>query len=153
MISLSKGLVLEDSGAIVPWNCSQETAWSIGGSTPTNGKAEDRSRMAWTGKMLGGLDCFACSYIPDGETFRSISVTMILSKDCYPNQPWYAYMKFFDHFFQCIGTPEIRASAGTLYAPILSWRHDGCCIQVYTGERFGDFTTCEVTLGSSGRFK
>jgi hypothetical protein len=74
-------------------------------------------------------------------------------ENSYPKEALYQYCKFFDHLVGDYGTPYIKPAAGSLYAPILTWERWGCFLQLYTGERMGDFTVLEISHGKEPRFK
>ncbi len=151
--SLSDGILLEDSGALLPWGVTRDEAWKIANASHAN-LPDDYTRVKWEERMIGGVSCGLLAYFPDSSTLDHVTIWMRLPEKSYHKPGLYPYCFLFDHLLSVIGPPTwMRSGAGGLYAPILTWDYDGCTMQLYTGERMGDFTSLEINRGKSPRFE
>jgi len=145
------GILLEDSKTVLHWGATRDEAWRTAKPNHYNLKDDD-TRIKWEEHMLGGLPCGLLAYLPDSTRLDHVTLWMRVPENTYPREALYQYCRFFDHLFTRIGNPTIRAARG-FYAPLLTWEHQGCILQLYTGERHGDFTTLEISHGRPPRFK
>ena len=144
-IPLWDGILLEDSKTVLQWGSTREEAWKTAKPAHHN-LPDDDTRIEWDERILGGLTCRLLAYLPDSQRLYSVMVWLLLPEDSYwKNDALYCYCRFFDHLLARIGTPKMRPGSG--YAPILTWAHEGCMLQLYTGERHGNFTTLEICHG------
>ncbi len=143
MITLRQGIFLEDIDTLLPWGVDRAGAWKVKGATHYNLKDDD-TRIKWEANIFGGLRCGILAYLPDQNKLSEVHIWRLLDQSRYPREPWYAYMQFFDHFLTHIGPPSMMPSAGSHYAPFLTWRADDCTLSLSTGERFGDFTSLVI---------
>jgi hypothetical protein len=152
-ISLEKGVLLEDSQSLLCWGASRDTAWSIGNPSHHR-QTDDPTRIKWEENILGGLPCGLLAYLPDSATLDRVSIWLRLPENTCPRDARYQYCRLFDHLFVRLGQPHIiSAGLGNFYAPILTWKHQNCVLQLYTGEHHGDFTSLEITHGKAPRFQ
>ena len=143
MLSLKEGILLEDSLQILRWGSSRSEAWRTGKPTHYNLKDDD-TRIKWEEPMLEGLPCGLLAWLPDSAQLDLVTLWLRYPENTYPRDAFYQYCSFFDHFLRWIGVPKMQPREGSLYAPILTWQHDDCHLKLFTGERFGDFTTLEI---------
>ena len=152
MFSLAEGISLEDSKMILRWGSSRTEAWKIG--KPSSRFQNDETRIQWEEKMLGGLSCGLLAYLPDDSGLNEVSIWLKPKEEFAKSidSSLFHYCTFFDHIFQQLGAPIIKPRTGSFYAPILTWQHDGCFLQLVTGERHGDYTILEITRGKAPRY-
>jgi hypothetical protein len=153
MNSLLEGLPFEDRAALLRWGMNVEHAWKVSGATPYN-LPDDRHRIKWEAKLFSGIECGILAYLPEAASLDMLTVWMLPKTGYYRgDDALLHYLMFFDRLTRLIGAPTITPSSGGLYGPILTWHLDGCALQLYAGERMGDFCTLEITRGRSPRFK
>jgi hypothetical protein len=141
--SLAEGIYLEDSKATLRWGAKRAEAWRIG--QPTGRTPNDDTRLQWKEHLLGGLQFGLLAYLPDETSLDRVSLWLCLNPNSYrANDSIFQYCVLFNHLVKELGTPSIQPRRSHLYAPILTWQHDGCLLQLITGERHGDFTTLEI---------
>lgn len=138
---------------LLPWGVTRAEAWKISNASHSN-LPDDDTRIKWEERMLGGVPCGLLAYLPDSTTLDHVTISMRLPENSYHKPGLYPYCFLFDHLLSVIGPPSwMRSGAGGLYAPILTWDFEGCTMQLYTGERMGDFTSLEINHGKSPRFE
>ena len=143
--------MLEESNQTLKWGINQEQAWRVSKPQHYLGK-DDFSRIKWTEKILGGLRCGILAYLPENQSLERLHVWLIPPENTYPNTFWFAYMKIFNHLLKEIGSPEMKPVRGNFYAPFLTWRHDGCSLQLYCGERHGEYTNLTINVGNKTEY-
>jgi hypothetical protein len=145
------GIHLEDANETLPWGCTRDQAWGVG--RPQRRFEGDDTRIEWEEKILGGLPCRILAYLPGDATLDEVTVTFRPAAGAYRwDDPVFHYLVLFDHLVRHFGTPSsVQPSAGSLYAPILTWERDECTFQLITGERHVDFAVLGITHGKRPR--
>jgi hypothetical protein len=150
-VQLGAGILFETSRQLLKWGCTRAEAWALSGATHYN-LPDDDTRIQWNENVFG-LPCGILAYLPDDSRLDSVDVWLRLPENWHPRDALYQYCRFFDRLFEDFGTPYIKPAVGNIYAPILTWERLGCFLQLYTGERMGDFTVLEISHGKEPRFK
>jgi len=151
MITLESGLLFEDSKEMLSWGITRDKAWRVSKPSPYN-LPEDKTRIKWEATILGGLDCGILAYLPNEDSLDHLTIWIRERKGYRGSDALYHYLKFFDHLASQMGSPIATPSKGNLYGPILTWEYDSCSLQLYAGERHGDFCTLEINHGRKPRF-
>src|SRR4051812_20694865 len=128
MISIADGIYLESSNELLRWGCTRAEAWHVG--TPVRHLAGDDTRIRWHESLLDGLSCGLLAYLPDGALLDTVTVWLRPTEDAYRgDDEIFHYLRLFKHLVQQLGAPSsVQVGATTLYAPVLTWQHDGCIL-------------------------
>lgn len=152
MLSLADAIYLENAKQTLRWGCTRKQAWRVGRSASRF--EGDDTRIQWEETLLGGLSSGLLAYLPDDTILDKVTVWLRQREGIYRgDDEVFHYLTIFDHLVRHLGPPSsIQPSAGSFYAPILTWQHDGCSLQLVTGERHGDFTVLEITKEKNPRY-
>ena len=149
---MSVGIFLEDQRIYLPWGIACDNAWKIGNPKHYNDPL-DKTRLTWSGKILNGLNCDLLAYLPNDARLDKVTAWLNRVENDNPAKPIDQYSFIKNHLSNELGNPsEIPTHGSALVMPILTWLSGKCTLQLYTGDRFGEFTMLEINQGCKPTF-
>ena len=151
MIQLTEGIYLEDAKQTLKWGCSRDQAWLTG--KPTRARSDDDLGLHWKATILAGQECIISAYLPGDARLEQVMIVAQGKPEVYLGAcQLMHYCKFFEHLLGQIGAPQMRSGRGSFLAPILTWKHDSCLLELVTGFGMSDATILWITRGDNPRF-